>query len=127
MNRADKATLAKRVFGPLALTMCLALGVGFQAAPAFAKDDAPLQAQGITTQAIDYDTSWYYGHEGDASFTLEDVMDLKGLAHLVNTGVEDFQGTTIQLKSTPLARRIIRSRACSTATTRRARISRISG
>ena len=86
----------------LALVALLAWVIGCaEVAYAFAADAAsetmPLQAQGIQVQTADYDDSWYWDHEDDASFTLEDVMDLKGLAHLVNIGI-DFQGKTIYLK-----------------------------
>ncbi|WP_209345845.1 hypothetical protein, partial [Flavonifractor sp. AGMB03687] len=42
------------------------------------------------------DTSWYTGHESDASYTLFDAVDLAGLAKLVNEG-NSFSGKTIKL------------------------------
>lgn len=63
----------------LAMVFSLFTGMTF---PAFA-DSTP-------------DTSWYTGHEGDASYTLADADDLAGLASLVNAG-NSFSGKTINL------------------------------
>ena len=41
--------------------------------------------------------SWYNGHEGDSSYTLQNIDWLAGLAQLVNSGVTDFSGKTIAL------------------------------
>ena len=42
----------------------------------------------------DPNTSWYDGHESDSSYTVTNVLDLQGLAQLVNSGV-DFAGKTV--------------------------------
>lgn len=59
------------------------------------------------THAYNYDVSWYVGHENDASYTLTDEADLRGLAQIVNgTAVDrsfasvaqsDFSGKTVSL------------------------------
>ncbi|MDO4183495.1 MAG: S-layer homology domain-containing protein, partial [Coriobacteriia bacterium] len=39
-------------------------------------------------------TSWYDGHETDSAYTLTNLLDLQGLAELVNTGTS-FEGKTL--------------------------------
>jgi glucan-binding YG repeat protein len=44
-------------------------------------------------------TTWYAGHESDASYTLANAEDLAGLAELVNAGTSDFTGKTLTLSA----------------------------
>ena len=55
--------------------------------------NAGLQAAG--PQATNYDTSWYDGKE--SPYVITNVKQLKGLAYLVNSGTDDFEGDEVKL------------------------------
>jgi putative cell wall-binding protein len=57
----------------------------------------PLTIQEVPPWDGTADTSWYEGHESDASYTLFDAADLAGVASLVNTSTADFEGKTLTL------------------------------
>ena len=51
----------------------------------------------LLVQAADYDVSWFEGKT--SPFTIDNVKQLKGLSYLVNSGIHDFKGETVQLTS----------------------------
>ncbi len=71
-----------------ACSIAMAIIVGAPATPAHAASAA---WDGTTV-----DTSWYFGHETDSTYTLSNAEQLAGLANLVNTG-HPFTGKTIEL------------------------------
>ena len=62
---------------------------------AWAADDALMTAASIETQAADYDISWYEGKE--SPYTISNIKQLKGLAYLVNSGTDSFEGKEVCL------------------------------
>jgi hypothetical protein len=51
-------------------------------------------ASGISLLAT---TDWYYDHKSDLTYTLTRNEDMQGLALIVNSGIEDFEGKTVIL------------------------------
>ena len=77
----------------VALALACAVTCAGLFAPVAYGADVGLQAAG--PQAVDYDTSWYDGKE--SPYTIENVKQLKGLAYLVNSGKDSFEGDVIKL------------------------------
>ena len=78
----------------VALALACAVTCAGLFAPVAYGADVGLQAAG--PQAVDYDTSWYDGKE--SPYTIENVKQLKGLAYLVNSGKDSFEGDVIKLE-----------------------------
>ncbi len=66
--------------------------------------ETTVEAAGMEVQAVsgakvqtqaDYDVSWYEGKT--SPYTIKSLNQLKGLAYLVNSGTESFEGKTVQL------------------------------
>ncbi len=98
-KRAEKQASSRGVFAGALHAFALAVGLACivacagLAAPVAYGADAGLRAAG--PQAADYDTSWYDGKE--SPYTIADVKQLKGLAYLVNSGKDAFEGKEIRL------------------------------
>lgn len=81
----------------LVLSACMLSGASAQAYAADTSFAAgSLDAATMQTQADDYSIKWY--EEGQSPYTISNVKDLKGLAYLVNSGVDTFEGKEVDLK-----------------------------
>ena len=58
--------------------------------------DFPAVVPEIPQEQMEYDLSWYEGHEEDASYVLSDAADLLGFSYLIATGVT-FEGKTLTM------------------------------
>lgn len=100
-KRAEKQASSRGVFAGALHAFALAVGLACivacagLAAPVAYGVETGLQAAG--PQAVDYDTSWYDGKE--SPYAIANAKQLKGLAYLVNSGKDDFEGDMVKLET----------------------------
>ncbi len=92
--------LMGKVTALLAVVICLTVPTSAWAAGSGLSAAGVDDKASLKTQAVDYDISWYTGHT--SPYTIKTLMQLKGLAYLVNEGTESFEGKEVRLGDTSL-------------------------